>query len=114
MGKKNRRKKKNAILSQERIVGADSKKSTGLLVTTAREYHLRYAEEIAYEVEYHKHLSVLMPAMIGLHSKNTYSKWICSQNRHLFKMICSSLDEGIMLKILPRSVKILLIVACLD
>lgn len=41
--------------------------SKGLLVTTAHEYHIRYAEEIAYEIEFHKHLSVLMPALIGLY-----------------------------------------------
>ena len=38
-----------------------------LLVATAQEYHSRYAEEIAYEIEFHKHLSVLMPALIGLY-----------------------------------------------
>lgn len=69
MSKRKKRKKPNSNASQKRTAKPEVNRneSTGLLVTTAREYHLRYAEEIAYEIEFHKHLSVLMPAMIGLY-----------------------------------------------
>ena len=45
----------------------NSKETEGYLITTAQKYHLSYASEIAYEIEFHNHLSVLMPALIGLH-----------------------------------------------
>ena len=68
MSKRKKKKKPNSNALQKTAVKQEvSSESVGLLVTTAREYHLRYAEEIAYEIEFHKHLSILMPAMIGLY-----------------------------------------------
>ena len=69
MSKRKKKKKPNSNAIQKRAVKQEqsSNGSAGLLVTTAREYHLRYAEEIAYEIEFHKHLSILMPALIGLY-----------------------------------------------
>ena len=69
MSKRKKGNKHNSKPSQKRTVQQETKtnESTGLLVATAQEYHSRYAEEIAYEIEFHKHLSVLMPAMIGLY-----------------------------------------------
>lgn len=69
MSKRKKRKKPNSNALQNKSIKSklNSKESTGLLVTTAREYHLRYAEEIAYEIEFHNHLSVLMPSMIGIY-----------------------------------------------
>lgn len=69
MSKRKKRKKINSSVLQKKIIKQESNstKSAGLLVATAREYHFRYAEEIAYEIEFHNHLSILMPAMIGLY-----------------------------------------------
>lgn len=69
MSKRKKKKKSNSNSFQKRAVKQESNSSgsAGLLVTTAREYHLRYAEDIAYEIEFHKHLSILMPALIGLY-----------------------------------------------
>lgn len=39
----------------------------GLLISTAMEYHKSYASQVAYDIEFNKHLSVLMPSMIGLY-----------------------------------------------
>lgn len=41
--------------------------SRHLLVSTALEYHQSYASQVAYDIEFNKHLSVLMPSMIGLY-----------------------------------------------
>jgi len=69
MSKRKKGNKHNSKPNQKRTVQQETQtnESTGLLVATAQEYHARYAEEIAYEIEFHKHLSVLMPAMIGLY-----------------------------------------------
>lgn len=69
MSKRKKKKIPNSNSLQKKAGKRESSSSgsAGLLVTTAREYHLRYAEEIAYEIEFHKHLSVLMPALIGLY-----------------------------------------------
>lgn len=53
----NTEKKKESTLQNE---------SYGLLVSTALEYHQSYASQIAYDIEFNKHLSVLMPSLIGL------------------------------------------------
>ena len=69
MSKRKNNKKLNSKHLQKRGIKQEtsSNGSAGLLVTTAREYHMRYAEEIAYEIEFHNHLSILMPALIGLY-----------------------------------------------
>ncbi len=69
MSKRKKNKKLNSKHLQKRGIKQEtsSNGSEGLLVTTAREYHMRYAEEIAYEIEFHNHLSILMPALIGLY-----------------------------------------------
>ena len=69
MSKRKKKRSRNYNSAQKNTIRPDAKNTepAGLLVTTAREYHLRYAEEIAYEIEFHKHLSVLMPAMIELY-----------------------------------------------
>ena len=69
MSKRKKGNKHNSKSNQIRAVQHETKanESTGLLVATAQEYHSRYSQEIAYEIEFHKHLSVLMPAMIGLY-----------------------------------------------
>ena len=46
---------------------ADQFESRKLLVSTALEYHQSYAAQVAYDIEFNKHLSVLMPALIGLY-----------------------------------------------
>ena len=72
MGKKKKKKKSfsasnyNSVPKRPNLNTKKEDPADGLLVATAREYHLRYAEAIAYAVEFHKHLSVLMPAKIGL------------------------------------------------
>ena len=69
MGKRKKKRSHKNYSAQKSTIRPDvkSKEPAGLLITTAQEYHLRYSQEIAYEIEFHKHLSVLMPAMIGLY-----------------------------------------------
>lgn len=64
---KKKKHKSNTVQTMSNQQMAGSTVPSGFLVTTAREYHYRYAEEIAYMIEFHKHLSVLMPAKIGLY-----------------------------------------------
>ena len=65
--KKGKKQGSNALPKRNTQQETKSNETSGLLVATAQEYHSRYAEEIAYEIEFHKHLSVLMPAMLGLY-----------------------------------------------
>ena len=53
----------NISKGRESLVQNESRK---LLVSTALEYHQSYASQVAYDIEFNKHLSVLMPSMIGL------------------------------------------------
>lgn len=61
MGKKSRNNKKTNTPK------TDDFKPKGLLVTTAQDYHNNYVAQLAYDIEFNKHLSVLMPAMLGLY-----------------------------------------------
>ena len=56
--------REGSVKEKESTVLNESRK---LLVSTALEYHQSYASQVAYDIEFNKHLSVLMPALIGLY-----------------------------------------------
>ena len=58
--------KRSSITAKE-SESRSQNESRKLLVSTAVEYHHSYASQVAYDIEFHKHLSVLMPALIGLY-----------------------------------------------
>lgn len=58
--------KRSENIPQERESSSRNESRT-LLVSTALEYHQSYASQVAYEIEFNNHLSVLMPALIGLY-----------------------------------------------
>lgn len=51
---------------EKRTESKNQDETRGLLVSTAMEYHQSYANQVAYDIEFNKHLSVLMPSLIGL------------------------------------------------
>ena len=69
MSKSKKRKKRSSKIALNKKLEQNKKTNEmpHLLCTTAEEYHRHYTAEIAYEIEFHNHLSVLMPAMIGLY-----------------------------------------------